>query len=56
MARGSTSHIAYVSDLERSTAFTTRYFEFIGFGSVEVPEATQQAMKTQLKAWAGPRY
>jgi glyoxylase I family protein len=31
-------------------------FEFIGFKSVEVPESTQQAMKTQLKAWVGPGY
>ncbi len=45
MARGSISHIALtVSDLERSTAF------------VEVPESTQQPMKTRLKAWVGPGY
>ena len=57
MARGSISHIALtVSDLERSTAFYDRVFEFIGFKSVEVPESTQQAMKTQLKAWVGPGY
>ena len=53
MVRGSISHIALtVSDLERSTAFYNRVFEFIGFKSVEVPESTQQAMKTRLKAWS----
>ena len=57
MTRGSISHIALaVSDLERSAAFYDRVFEFIGFKRVEVPESTQQAMKTSLKAWAGPGY
>jgi catechol 2,3-dioxygenase-like lactoylglutathione lyase family enzyme len=54
MARGSISHISLtVSDLERSTAFYDKVFEFIGFKRVEVPESTQQAMKTRLKAWVG---
>src|ERR1700724_2618409 len=57
MVRGSISHIALtVSDLERSTAFYSKVFEFIGFKTVEVPESTQQAMKTSLKAWVGPGY
>ncbi|MFZ1889690.1 MAG: VOC family protein [Candidatus Binataceae bacterium] len=57
MARGSISHVApTVSDLERSTAFYNKVFELIGFKSVEVPESTQQAMKTRLKAWVGPGY
>jgi glyoxylase I family protein len=57
MARGSISHIALtVSDLERSTAFYDKVFEFIGFKRIEVLEATQQAMKTRLKAWVGPGY
>ena len=57
MARGSISHIALtVDDLERSTAFFDKVFEFIGFKRVEVPESTQQAMKTRLKAWVGPGY
>jgi glyoxylase I family protein len=57
MARGNISHIALaVSDLERSTAFYDRVFGFIGFKRVEVPESTQQAMKTKLKAWVGPGY
>ena len=57
MARGSISHIAMtVSDLERSTAFYSKVFEFIGFKRVEVPEATQQAMKTRLQAWVGQGY
>ena len=55
MARGNISHIALtVSDLERSTAFYNKVFEFIGFKAVEVPESTQQVMKTRLKAWVGP--
>ena len=57
MARGSISHIALtVSDLDRSTAFYNKVFEFIGFKRVEVPESIQQAMKTRLKAWVGPGY
>ena len=57
MARGSISHIALaVSDVERSTAFYDKVFAFIGFKRVEVPESTQQAMKTRLKAWAGSGY
>src|SRR2546425_3510099 len=57
MARGSINHISLtVSDLERSTAFYDKVFEFIGFKRVEVPESTQQAMKTRLKAWVGPGY
>ncbi len=57
MARGNISHIALtVSDLERSTAFYNKVFEFIGFKAVEVPESTQQPMKTRLKAWVGPGY
>ena len=57
MARGSISHIALtVSDLERSAAFYNKVFEFIGFKRVEVPESTQQAMKTRLNAWVGPGY
>src|SRR5208282_4139761 len=57
MARGSISHIALtVSDLERSTTFYNRVFEFIGFKSVEIPESAQQAMMTRLKAWVGPGY
>ena len=57
MARGSISHIALtVSDLDRSTEFYDKVFKFIGFKRVEVPESTQQAMKTRLKAWVGPGY
>ena len=55
MVRGSISHISLtVSDLERSTAFYDRVFEFIGFKRVEVPESTQQAMGTRLNGWVGP--
>jgi len=57
MARGSISHTALVvSDLDRSTEFYNKVFEFIGFKRVEVPESIQQAMKTRLKAWVGPGY
>ena len=57
MARGNISHIALaVSDLDRSTTFYNKVFEFIGFRRVEVPESIQQAMKTRLKAWVGPGY
>src|ERR1700683_261476 len=57
MARGSICHIALTVDgLERSTAFYNKVFEFIGFKRIEVPESTQQAMKTRLKAWVGPGY
>ena len=55
MARGSINHLALtVNDLERSSAFYDRVFEFIGFKRVEVLESTQEAMKTRLKAWVGP--
>jgi catechol 2,3-dioxygenase-like lactoylglutathione lyase family enzyme len=44
------SHITLaVSDLERSTAFYNKVFQFIGFRSVEVLKSTQQAMKTQFR-------
>jgi catechol 2,3-dioxygenase-like lactoylglutathione lyase family enzyme len=57
MVRGNISHIALtVGSLERSTAFYNKVCEFIGFKAVGVPESTQQAMKTRLKAWAGPGY
>ena len=57
MARGSISHLSLtVSDLDRSTEFYDKVFTFIGYKRVEVPESTQQAMKTRLKAWVGPGY
>ncbi len=57
MARGSINHLSLtVSDLERSAAFYDKVFGFIGFKRVEVPESTQQAMRTRLKAWVGPGY
>jgi glyoxylase I family protein len=55
MARSGINHIALtVSDLERSSAFYDKVFAFIGFKRVEVPESTQQAMKTRLRTWVGP--
>ena len=57
MSRASISHIALtVSDLNRSTEFYDRIFKFMGYMPVEVPESTQQAMKTRLKSWVGPGY
>jgi catechol 2,3-dioxygenase-like lactoylglutathione lyase family enzyme len=57
MPRATISHIAFtVSDLKRSTEFYDKIFKFMGYMPVEVPESTQQAMKTQLKAWVGPGY
>src|ERR1700739_2940502 len=57
MARRSIRRVGLgASDLERPPAFYNKVFQFIGFKSVEVPESTQQAMKTRLKAWVGPGY
>jgi glyoxylase I family protein len=57
MPRASISHISLtVSDLSRSAEFYDRIFKFMGYLPVEVPESTQQAMKTPLKAWVGPGY
>jgi glyoxylase I family protein len=55
MARGSINHLALtVSDLVRSSEFYDRVLGFMGYARVEVPEATQQLMKTRLHAWASP--
>ncbi len=55
MARGTINHLALtVSDLVRSTEFYDKVLGFMGFAQVEVPATTQQAMKTALRAWAGP--
>ena len=55
MARGTINHIVLTaSDLVRSTEFYDRVLEFMGYARVEVPEATQQLMKTRLHAWGGP--
>jgi glyoxylase I family protein len=57
MARGGLNHIALtVSDLESSSAFYDKVFTFIGLKRVEVPESTQQAMKTRLRTWVGRGY
>ncbi|HTT77719.1 MAG TPA: VOC family protein [Candidatus Binataceae bacterium] len=55
MARGSIHHLALtVSDLARSAEFYDKVLGFLGYVRDEVPEVTQQAMKTRLLAWASP--
>lgn len=55
MARGGISHIALTArDFDLSTRFYDRVLGFMGFERVEVPETTQQSMKTRLRAWASP--
>ncbi|MGA2409804.1 MAG: VOC family protein [Candidatus Binataceae bacterium] len=55
MARGSINHLALTaSDLARSSEFYDKVLGFMGYERVEVPEATQQSMKTRLHAWASP--
>jgi glyoxylase I family protein len=55
MSRGSINHLALtVSDLNRSAPFYDRVLGFMGYQRVEVPETTQQLMKTRLLAWASP--
>ncbi len=55
MARGSINHVALtVRDLSHSAEFYDRVLGFMGYMRVEVPESTQQSMKTQLYAWASP--
>jgi glyoxylase I family protein len=55
MSRGSTNHLALTtSDLERSAKFYDSVLGFLGYARVEVPQPTQQLMKTRLLAWAGP--
>ncbi len=55
MARGSVHHLALTaSDLDRSTEFYDKVLGFMGYARVEVPETTQQAMKTPLRVWSSP--
>ncbi|MGH8014517.1 MAG: VOC family protein [Candidatus Binataceae bacterium] len=55
MTRGSINHVALtVSDVTRSLNFYNEVLGFMGYARVEVPEATQQSMKTELWAWASP--
>ena len=53
MGRGSLNHLALVaSDIQRSADFYNHVLGYMGYGRVEVPEPTQQLMKTRLLAWA----
>ncbi len=55
MARGSLNHLALTaSDFNRSIAFYDRVLGFLGYERGEVPESTQQSMKTRLVAWGSP--
>lgn len=55
MARGGISHLALtVTDLDRSASFYEKVLGFMGYARVEVPEATQQLMRTRLLAFASP--
>jgi catechol 2,3-dioxygenase-like lactoylglutathione lyase family enzyme len=55
MAGGSINHLALtVSNLDRSAEFYDQVLGFMGYARVEVPQATQQSMKTRLLAWASP--
>ena len=50
---------SYCADRQRAGALDGllhKVFEFVRFKSVEVPESTQNAMKTRLKAWTGPGF
>jgi glyoxylase I family protein len=55
MARGGINHLALtVTDLDRSAEFYDEVLGFAGYSRVEVPEETQQTMKTRLLAWESP--
>jgi catechol 2,3-dioxygenase-like lactoylglutathione lyase family enzyme len=55
MARGSLNHLALTaSDFARSIEFYDRVLGFLGYERGEVPESTQQSMKTRLVAWGSP--
>jgi glyoxylase I family protein len=56
VANGGINHMALVaSNLERSQEFYRNVLGLMGYAQVEVPEATQTAMKTRLLAWASPQ-
>ncbi len=55
MGRGAINHLALTaSKLDQSASFYDQVLGQMGYARVEVPPATQQAMKTQLLAWASP--
>lgn len=50
------SHRMTVSALDRSTEFYEEIFKLMDDLRIAVPESTQQAMRTPLRAWVGPGY
>ncbi|HVN91864.1 MAG TPA: VOC family protein [Candidatus Binataceae bacterium] len=55
MAQGAINHLALTaSKLDQSANFYDQVLGQMGYARVEVPQATQQAMKTPLLAWASP--
>ena len=55
MGHGGIDHLALtVTNLAQSSEFYDKVLAFAGYVRVEVPEATQQLMKTRLLAWASP--
>jgi len=52
---GTINHIALtVNDLEASEKFYDRVLGFFGYTQGQVPQSTQDQMKTALLAWTGP--
>ena len=55
MGQGAINHLALtVTDLARSSEFYDKVLGMAGYARAEVPESTQQLMKTLLLAWASP--
>jgi glyoxylase I family protein len=55
MARGAINHVALsASDFARSIEFYDKVLGFMGYVRGEVPESTQQLMKTPLVGWGSP--
>jgi glyoxylase I family protein len=56
LASGGINHLALSArDLNRSADFYDAMLDALGYARVDVPEETQQLMKTRLLAWASPQ-